>query len=357
MSDSSLHELLAAITPEKKAAILAESVFDTLPKKVALIARRCVVLHWFDEMIVKSLLGDITCTKSDARNTYEALQALPFVESLPWGQTFHRLTREGLLQSYALTQPELFKLSAKLAAPAYRRRKKKGIAFAEAFFCHLIAGETLAAMELFSEAEKYAKKHDDWEYLGGLQKLAIEAQQFPFVSPLPKTLTRLREQQNLQAKRPSSDYQITDKKPTVQLFPQSANPIVMVIDDSRTVRKIIETCLSREGFVVVSFSDGVEAMRWLTGPYSRVPNLVLLDIGLPKMDGYEVAKRLKSYPQFSHTAIILLSRRDGVIDRLKGHSAGATEYLTKPFNSVELIQTVKKYFADWRAGKHLPEKR
>ncbi|QBD80522.1 response regulator [Ktedonosporobacter rubrisoli] len=118
---------------------------------------------------------------------------------------------------------------------------------------------------------------------------------------------------------------------------------VMVIDDSNTVRKIIETCLGREGFDVCGFPDGVEAMRWLTSAEGRVPDLVLLDIGLPKMDGYEVARRLKTKPQFANTVIIMLSRRDGVIDRLKGRLAGAKDYLTKPFRTQDIIAVIHSY--------------
>ncbi len=119
--------------------------------------------------------------------------------------------------------------------------------------------------------------------------------------------------------------------------------LVMVIDDSTTIRKIIETCLGRQGFQVVSFPDGVEAMRWLMEPTSRVPDLVLLDIGLPKMDGYEVARRLKIKPQFSNTVIIMLSRRDGMIDRLKGRLAGAKDYITKPFKTQDMISVIESY--------------
>jgi len=117
----------------------------------------------------------------------------------------------------------------------------------------------------------------------------------------------------------------------------------MVIDDSTTVRKIIETCLGRQGFQVVGFPDGVEAMRWLMEPTSRVPDLVLLDIGLPKMDGYEVARRLKIKPQFSNTVIVMLSRRDGMIDRLKGRLAGAKDYITKPFKTQDIISVTESY--------------
>lgn len=121
------------------------------------------------------------------------------------------------------------------------------------------------------------------------------------------------------------------------------NKLVMVIDDSATVRKIIETCLGREGFIVRSFPDGVEAMKWLTGPENRVPDLVLLDIGLPKMDGYEVARRLKTKPQFSKTLIIMLTRRDGVFDRLKGRLAGAKDYITKPFKTQDIISVIESH--------------
>jgi twitching motility two-component system response regulator PilG len=119
--------------------------------------------------------------------------------------------------------------------------------------------------------------------------------------------------------------------------------LVMVIDDSTTVRKIIETCLGRQGFQVLGFPDGIEAMRWLMEPTSRVPDLVLLDIGLPKMDGYEVARRLKIKPQFGNTVIIMLSRRDGMIDRLKGRLAGAKDYVTKPFKTQDIISITESY--------------
>ncbi len=119
--------------------------------------------------------------------------------------------------------------------------------------------------------------------------------------------------------------------------------LVMVIDDSATVRKIVETCLRREGFTVEGYSDGVEAMRSLTEPHARIPDLVLLDIGLPKMDGYEVARRLKTKPQFNNTVIVMLSRRDGVIDRLKGRLAGAKDYITKPFRTQDIISTIESY--------------
>lgn len=119
--------------------------------------------------------------------------------------------------------------------------------------------------------------------------------------------------------------------------------LVMVIDDSATVRKIIETCLGREGFYVKGFSDGIEAMQWLNEPESQIPDLLILDIGLPKMDGYEIARRFKMKPQFANTVIVMLSRRDGMIDRLKGRLAGAKDYLTKPFKTQDIISLAQLY--------------
>lgn len=116
--------------------------------------------------------------------------------------------------------------------------------------------------------------------------------------------------------------------------------LVMVIDDSLTVRKIIETSLRREGINSVSYSDGIEALRALNERRHPIPDLVILDIGLPKMDGYEVARHLKTKQQLGNTTIIMLSGRDGVIDRLKGRLAGAKDYITKPFRTQEVMSVV-----------------
>ena len=119
--------------------------------------------------------------------------------------------------------------------------------------------------------------------------------------------------------------------------------LVMVIDDSLIVRKIIETSLRREGFEYVSYPDGIEALRALAEGRQKIPDLVILDVGLPKMDGYEIARRMKTKPHLANTVIIMLSGRDGVIDRLKGRLAGAKDYITKPFKTQEVISTIYSY--------------
>jgi len=120
--------------------------------------------------------------------------------------------------------------------------------------------------------------------------------------------------------------------------------LVMIIDDSSTVRKIIETSLKREGFDSVSFADGIEAISALNRGQS-IPDLVILDIGLPKMDGYEIARYLKAKPQLSNTVIVMLSGRDGVIDRLKGRLAGAKDYITKPFKTQDILAVVHSHLS------------
>jgi twitching motility two-component system response regulator PilG len=119
--------------------------------------------------------------------------------------------------------------------------------------------------------------------------------------------------------------------------------LILVIDDSATVRTMLETILGREGFVVRSFPDGVEAMKWLVSPHGRTPDLIFLDIELPKMDGYEVARRLKKKPPFSNVVIVFLSRRDGTLDRLKGRLAGAKDSIAKPFETQMILHTVQTY--------------
>jgi twitching motility two-component system response regulator PilG len=117
--------------------------------------------------------------------------------------------------------------------------------------------------------------------------------------------------------------------------------LVMVIDDSPTVRKIIEVSLKREGFTVASFPDGIEAMRAITTQQlDHIPDLVIIDIDLPKMNGYQLTRYLKSKPAWNNTTIVILSRHSGLVDRLKARLAGAQIYLTKPFTTKTILEVV-----------------
>src|SRR5258707_2745650 len=105
---------------------------------------------------------------------------------------------------------------------------------------------------------------------------------------------------------------------------------VLVIDDSPTIRAVTELALCQDGYLTRSFPDGVEAMQWLVKSEGWLPDLAIVDIGLPKMDGYEVMRRLKANPRFAKTVCIMLSARDGAVDQLKGRLVGARMCLTKP---------------------------
>ena len=119
--------------------------------------------------------------------------------------------------------------------------------------------------------------------------------------------------------------------------------LVMIIDDSTTVRKIVEISLKREGISSISYPNGIEAIRALSEQRHLVPDLVFLDIALPKMDGYKVAQYLKSHHQFDNTIIIMLSGHNGILDRLKGRLSGARDYLTKPFKTQDILSVVHQY--------------
>jgi twitching motility two-component system response regulator PilG len=115
---------------------------------------------------------------------------------------------------------------------------------------------------------------------------------------------------------------------------------IMVIDDSQTVRTLLRVGLTRVGFTVNSFQSGIDALRELRQGNVPPPDLLLLDIGLPLMDGYAVARWLKQTPPYQHIPVVMVTRRNGVVDRLKARLAGASGYLTKPFKIDVVIDVV-----------------
>jgi twitching motility two-component system response regulator PilG len=117
--------------------------------------------------------------------------------------------------------------------------------------------------------------------------------------------------------------------------------LVMVIDDSLVIRKIVETCLHRAGYDIRSFPDGVEALCWLNTTGARIPDLVVVDLGLPRLDGYQVIQQIKARPALARTKLVIISRHDGVLDRIKGRLVGAHAYLTKPFKTDQLLAVIR----------------
>jgi CheY-like chemotaxis protein len=119
--------------------------------------------------------------------------------------------------------------------------------------------------------------------------------------------------------------------------------LVLVIDDSLTVCKIIEQCLHRGGYEVICFRSGEALIGWLKSRDARVPNLVFVDLCLPKMDGYSVIQYLRAEPVFKDIPIVILSRLDGLINKLKGRLTGASNYIVKPFKTEDLISVAQMY--------------
>ena len=116
--------------------------------------------------------------------------------------------------------------------------------------------------------------------------------------------------------------------------------MIAMVDDSPTMRKLVAVALGRVGFDVVGYGDGIALLRWLHEEELRVPDLILLDIGLPRMNGYQVAYALKRHPRASRCPIIVVSRRNGLWDQLKARLAGASDYLVKPFTTQGLVSSV-----------------
>jgi len=115
----------------------------------------------------------------------------------------------------------------------------------------------------------------------------------------------------------------------------------MVIDDSPTVRKLVEVGLGRAGIAVVSYPDGIQALRAVGHrDLERLPDLLVLDLELPTMSGFEIARHLRSQPEWNQTRIVILSRYDGIIPRLKARLSGTQAYLSKPFTTQMLMDVV-----------------
>lgn len=115
---------------------------------------------------------------------------------------------------------------------------------------------------------------------------------------------------------------------------------ILVVDDSATVRKLISSKLEKSGHNVVCAEDGVEALERLQ---DGLPDLVLLDISMPRMDGYEVCKQIRTNPAAKDLPVIMISGKDGFFDKVRGRMAGSTGYVTKPFGPETLMKALETY--------------
>lgn len=115
---------------------------------------------------------------------------------------------------------------------------------------------------------------------------------------------------------------------------------VMVIDDSNTIRRSAEIFLKQSGCDIILAEDGFDALAKIADSH---PNIIFLDIMMPRLDGYQTCALIKKNPKFSHIPVIMLSSKDGLFDKARGRMVGSSEYLTKPFTKDTLLTVVQRY--------------
>jgi twitching motility two-component system response regulator PilG len=117
---------------------------------------------------------------------------------------------------------------------------------------------------------------------------------------------------------------------------------VMVIDDSNTIRRSAEIFLAQAGYQVLLAEDGFDALSKISDHH---PDLIFVDIMMPRLDGYQTCALIKKNPRYAGTPVIMLSSKDGLFDRARGRMVGSDEYLTKPFTKDSLLKAVLAHTA------------
>lgn len=121
---------------------------------------------------------------------------------------------------------------------------------------------------------------------------------------------------------------------------------VMVIDDSKTIRKTTEALLQNTGCTVVSAEDGFDALAKLA---REKPDIIFIDVMMPRLDGYETCSIIRSNSLVGDTPIVMLSSKSSFCDKARGDVVGANAYLTKPFAKDELLDAIVKFAAPGKA--------
>lgn len=118
---------------------------------------------------------------------------------------------------------------------------------------------------------------------------------------------------------------------------------VMVIDDSKTIRRTAESLLKKVGCAVFTADNGFEALPVIN---QHQPDIIFIDIMMPRLDGYQTCALLKNNPNFNNIPVIMLSSKDGLFDRAKGRVVGAEQYLTKPFSRDDLLGALRTHLVN-----------
>ena len=115
---------------------------------------------------------------------------------------------------------------------------------------------------------------------------------------------------------------------------------VMIIDDSNTIRRSAEIFLLQAGCQVVLAEDGFDALAKIA---DSNPDIIFVDIMMPRLDGYQTCALIKNNSAFKSTPVIMLSSKDGLFDKARGRIVGSEQYLTKPFTREELLGAIRTY--------------
>lgn len=115
---------------------------------------------------------------------------------------------------------------------------------------------------------------------------------------------------------------------------------VMIIDDSKTIRRTAEALLQKEGCEVITAVDGFDALSKIV---ETNPDIIFVDIMMPRLDGYQTCSVIKNNPEYASKPVIMLSSKDGLFDMARGRIVGSNEYLTKPFSKENLFATISRY--------------
>jgi twitching motility two-component system response regulator PilG len=115
---------------------------------------------------------------------------------------------------------------------------------------------------------------------------------------------------------------------------------VMVIDDSKTIRRTAESLLKKVGCEVITAVDGFDALAKIADTH---PSIIFVDIMMPRLDGYQTCALIKNNSALKQTPVIMLSSKDGLFDRAKGRIVGSDQYLTKPFSKDELLSAIRNH--------------
>ena len=127
---------------------------------------------------------------------------------------------------------------------------------------------------------------------------------------------------------------------------------VMVIDDSRTIRRTAQMLLSEAGCEVITACDGFDALAKIV---DHQPRIIFVDVLMPRLDGYQTCALIKHNSAFKDIPVILLSSRDGLFDKARGRVVGSDQFLTKPFSKDELLDAIKAHVPGFAAQEqHAP---